>query len=594
MNPATIAAPPIAVAAPPQVPVIPESAPFTLEQRAWLNGFLAGLFSRGAAPADPRAARDAAPAATPPAALAILFGSQTGTAEALAKRAAKEARARGFMPVVRDMANVTPPQLASEKNALIITSTHGEGEPPDNAKALHAALGEAATPQLSGVRFSVCALGDTNYTQFCQCGKDFDARLEQLGATRVAPRVDCDLDFESAFTAWLAAALEALAANTSAASPALPVNDAPPAAVAARTEAASEAPAHSRTHPFPAPVLAVRRLSGATSAKDIHHIELSLEGSKLEYAAGDALGVCPHNCPQLVDDVLGVLGCDGEEAVASPTGAEIPLRRALLEFYELGAPTAELLALLASADRPHHVIDALAAASKRPQPGEFVARLRKLRPRLYSIASSPHAHAGQVHLTVNAVRYEAHGRGRKGVCSTFLSERATGANAVAVFVQPNPRFKLPANSDTPVIMIGPGTGIAPFRGFLHERRVAGARGRNWLFFGDQHAASDFLYREELLALQHDGLLTRLDLAWSRDQAEKHYVQHRLLEHSREVFAWLEDGAHLYVCGDAARMAKDVDHALHRAIELGGERTPQEAETYVSRLRAENRYARDVY
>ena len=590
------------------VPVIPDSAPFTAEQRAWLNGYLAGLMARG--PVDPVAAAAKAAPANTLKPLTILFGSQTGGAEALAKRAAKEAGKRGFAAMALDMAQTDLTRLAGERNLLVITSTYGDGEPPDNARALHTALKGAALsapgPQLPAVRYSVCSLGDTNYVQFCQCGKEFDAWLEKLGASRVTPRTDCDLDYDATFTAWLDAALSALGS---------PVGEALPPAGAPesghKTPPAETEPTYSRKNPFPASLIAVRNLNAAGSAKEVNHVELSLEGSGLTYEAGDALGVMPQNCPTLVADVLGALGCDGEEAVSTPAG-EMPLRRALTEHYCLGKPSAELVSFLGGGLSPdpsvtsghkapptlpaahHHVIDVLLATASKPSPADFVARLRKIQPRLYSISSSPKAHPGQVHLTVGTVRYDKDGRPRKGVCSTFLAERALAAGRVGVFVHANKAFRPPADGSTAVIMVGPGTGIAPFRAFLQERRATAAPGRNWLFFGDQKAATDFLYRDELKELQAAGVLTRLDLAFSRDQAEKIYVQHRMLEQAVELYAWLETGAHFYVCGDASRMAKDVDAALHRIVEQAGGKSPEAAAAYVQALKTAKRYQRDMY
>ncbi len=587
------------------VPLIPDTAPFTPEQRAWLNGFFAGAFSR--TNSSQPSALTSQTALSP---LTILFGSQTGTAEGLARKVAKEAGKRGFAPTILDMAQTDLAKLSSEKNLLVITSTYGDGEPPDNAKALHTALKSAAesstaSVQLPTLRYSVCALGDTNYAQFCQCGKDFDSWLEKLGALRTSPRVDCDLDYDAAFTKWMDESLKTLGSGVGGA---LRPDIAPESGH--KAPPTENEPAYSKKNPFPAALLAVRNLNGAGSAKEVNHVEFSLEGSGLVYEAGDALGVVPQNCPALVADVLTALGCDGEEAVPA-AGTEMPLRRALTECYCLGKPSADLLSLVGGGLSPdsgatsghkapptvathHHVIDVLLAATTKPSPADFVARLKKIQPRLYSISSSPKAHPGQVHLTVGAVRYDKDGRARKGACSTFLAERALAAGKVGVFVHSNPAFRPPANGDVPVIMVGPGTGIAPFRAFLEERRATGARGKNWLFFGDQKASSDFLYRDELAALQTTGVLTRLDLAFSRDQAEKIYVQHRMLEHAVELYAWLETGAHFYVCGDAARMAKDVDAALHQIVEQAGGKTPAAAATYVQALKAAKRYARDVY
>ena len=563
-------------------PLIPDNAPFSPEQRAWLNGFLAGIFSR--APASGSQPSTLNPPLIP---LTLLFGTQTGTAETLAKQAAKEAGKRGFAATVLDMAAVTAAQLAQHSNLLIITSTYGDGEPPDNAKSLHSELASATSglstlnSQLPALRYSVCALGDTNYTLFCQCGKDFDLRLEKLGARRIAPRADCELDYETAFTTWLDTALTALGSA--------------PVAPAELSTAPSSEP-YSKKNPFPAPVLLVRNLNAPGSAKEVNHVEFSLEGSGLVYEAGDALGVIAQNCASLVADVIAALGCDGEEAVTTHSG-ELSLRSALTTQFDLGKPSADLLALFGETARPelHHVIDVLLAhPGKTPAPAAFVATLKKIQPRLYSISSSPKAHSGQVHLTVGAVRYDLHGRPRKGIASTFLAERALAHGTAGVFIHSNKAFRPPASGDTPMIMVGPGTGIAPFRAFLHERASSGAKGKNWLFFGDQKASTDFLYREELEALQSSGILTRLDLAFSRDQKEKIYVQTRMLEAADELYAWLEAGGCFYVCGDASRMAKDVDAALHEAIISAGKKTAEEAAAYVQALKTAKRYQRDVY
>jgi sulfite reductase (NADPH) flavoprotein alpha-component len=584
------------------VPIIPDSAPFTTEQRAYLNGYLAGLFARGQL--DPVAnGATAAPAkaeALKP--LTILFGSQTGTAEGLAKRAAKEAGRRGFAATVIDLAGFTMAQLAQEQSVLLITSTYGDGEPPDNAKALLGALAATDAPRLPNLRFAVCGLGDTNYLKFNQCAKDFDTALEKLGARRLGERAECDLEYEEKFAAWLQSSLGLFGAAESSPADGVAV-DSPIKTVSA----------FSRQKPFPALLLTSKNLNAPGSAKQVHHVEFDLTGSDLTYAAGDALGVFAHNCPELVEDVLTALGCDGEEAVSAPDGSTTSFRRALTEHYDLGKPTPDLIAAMTSAalagrgPGPDEKISSVVAASHqvidlllniegpKPVPTAFVGLLRKLQPRLYSISSSPAAHAGQVHLTVGAVRYEFEGRRRKGVCSTFLADRAQpGGTRVGVYIHSNNAFRPPLDGNTPMIMVGPGTGIAPFRGFLHERIATGAKGRNWLFFGDQRSATDFLYREELTTWLRDGVLTRLDTAFSRDQENKVYVQHRMMENAAELFAWLEAGAHFYVCGDASRMAKDVDAALLQVVQLAGGRTPEAAAAYVQNLKVSRRYARDVY
>lgn len=618
------------------IPCLPENAPFTVEQRAYLNGFLAGLFSR-APMAQPAEAMVVAPALRP---LVILFGSQTGTSETLAKRTAKETGKHGFAATVYDMREYPPGNLAKEENVLIITSTYGDGEPPDNARGLWEYLSAESCPSLRGVKFAVLALGDSSYPQFCECGKNFDARLEKLGATRIFERVDCDLEYEQGYQRWLGGCLSALrgqitpASGTGLEAGANGVADriagtgwaklqdpAPGAVLEAREismagEAVESKPIYSRTNPFPARLMTNVKLNGTGSDKDTRHFEFALEGSAFEYEAGDALGVIPRNCVELVDELLRALGASGEEPVAGRDAEEVSLREALMGQYEITKISSSLLnamaeqtddGLLRKLTAPgvngeltqflwgREVIDLLLEwPQAKFSAMEFVGLLKKLQPRLYSISSSPKAHASQVHLTVAVVRYQSLGRRRKGVCSTYLAERAAREATVPVFAHVNNQFRLPVDGNVPVIMVGPGTGIAPFRAFLEERRACGASGRNWLFFGDQHAASDFLYGEELMRMQTDGTLRRLDVAFSRDQEEKVYVQHKMIEHARELYGWLESGAHFYVCGDAKRMARDVDKALHEVIQKASGCTEERAAEYVRALQASRRYQRDVY
>ena len=538
----------------PKVPYIPSSAPFTREQRAWLNGFLVGLFSETEAEADrPWADRTigGATAQRPSLSLLVMYGSQTGTAEQLAKRLANEAPKHGFVSRLLEMNSFASLDLRKEERLVIVTSTWGDGDPPDNAAAFWMYLSSESAPKLDHLRFSVLALGDKNYGNFCGAGKKFDERLEQLGAKRIHPRADCDVDYEAIAKIWMeslwprliecdSSAIQAVLTDTanSNRSPNLqePQGNADCAQPAAREErpsggalgqtrpanfengkSSSSASAYGRANPFPARLLANRRLNAPGSAKDTRHFEISLDRSTLDYQVGDALGVMPSNCPALVDELLQRLGCDGEEAVPDREGVETSLRRALLDHYQITQPApsfveamaeragdSNLRGLLEAARKSEldqflygrEVIDLLLQFSNvRFGPVEFVALLRKLKPRLYSISSSPKMHPGEVHLTVAAVRYESYGRGRKGVCSTFLADRAHESTAVSVFVQPSHGFRLPNDPNRPVIMIGPGTGVAPFRAFLEERRALGAKGRNWLFFGDQQQACDFLYRD---------------------------------------------------------------------------------------------------
>ena len=583
-----------------KIPFIPESAPFTGEQRLWLNGYLAGLFS------DAQSLADAGgPSSAPAQPLTILYGSQTGTAEGLAKKVMKEAGKRGFAPKMVDMARYETVDFTKEENVLLITSTYGDGDPPDNALAFWNFLKSDTAPPLAHMNFSVLALGDTNYSAFCQFGKNCDEYFEKLGAKRIHPRVDCDVDYEAPAGAWAENVFASLAS----------AGGATPAAGAATMEVAEET-GYSKKNPFPARLITNRKLNGENSGKEVRHYEIQLAGSGLTYEAGDALGVMPANCGDLVSEVLGAIACDGEEAMKTSDGAEMPLRLALEQHYDITRPSPDLLkaaaargaaggALTALLDPERRddlkkwlwgreVIDVITGLEKPFTAEELVALLKKLQPRLYSISSSPNAHPGEVHLTVAAVRYEGYGRGRKGVCSTFLADRCAESTPVPVYIQTSHGFRLPEDGGVPVIMCGPGTGIAPFRAFLEEREATGAKGKNWLFFGDQKRATDFLYREQLEAWLAGGHLARLDLAFSRDQEEKIYVQHRMLENAAELWSWLENGAHFYVCGDAGRMAKDVDAALHRIAETAGGLGAEEAAAFIQKLKSDKRYQRDVY
>jgi sulfite reductase (NADPH) flavoprotein alpha-component len=590
-----------------QVPYIPENAPFSPAQRAWLNGFLAGLFSQ----------QPGTPQATPKIRANVYFGTETGNSEAVAKQTAKFLQSRGFDSQAINLSKISSSALANDAYALIVTSTFGEGDPPDSAKAFYTELHAPDHPRLSQLQYSVLALGDRNYERFCQCGKDIDTRLEELGGQRIYQRVDldCDVDYEAAADAWRHGVAVILEAAPNSATKVdveiLPNQKAPSASDTSQPEGE---PVYDRKHPFLAHVSANRLLTGAGSAKETRHFEISLEGSNLSYTTGDALGVVPCNCPELVEQILKALNCDGEEASPSPDGAEVPLHKALLEFYEITKISTGLLRCIAgrSADPTlRHLLDPVAAdrlksfvnqrqivdllleyPSAKVSAAEFVSHLKKLQPRLYSIASSPAAHGNSVHLTISIVRYETNYRKRKGVCSTFLADRAQ--QKVGTFVHRSPHFRLPTDNSKPLIMVGPGTGIAPFRGFLCEREAVGASGRNWLFFGDQKESTDFLYQDELIRFKKSGVLTRFDTAFSRDQPQKIYVQQRMLENAAELWKWLEDGAHFYVCGDAQRMAKDVDAALHTIVEQAGHKTAKEAAAYIKKLKAEHRYQRDVY
>jgi sulfite reductase (NADPH) flavoprotein alpha-component len=596
-----------------EVPAIPENAPFSLEQRVWLNGFLAGYFARTAAPKPAQTQPE-----NPTIPLLILFGSQTGTAEALAKRIAKEATSCGFNTRVVDAAQHTTIDWKDESCLFVITSTYGDGDMPDNAQSFWDWLQSDAGTALAHLQFSILALGDTNYAEFCAAGKKIDARLEQLGATRVFLRTDCDVDYEVPAKQWIDGALAAaqqVSSTDRETSPARRIFNSTENVEAARSSTPENSTcSFSKTNPFPSRLLTNFCMNKVGSTKEVRHFELDLDASGLSYEPGDALGVVPLNCPALVEDILNELGCRGDEAV-KVNGTDLPLRDALSRHFDITRPSSELLAAVAQRARNCDLVPLLTPGCETdlkswlwgrgvidllellPEPlpaADFVGLLRKLAPRLYSIASSLKAHPRQVQVTVSAVRYESYGRARKGVASTFLADRAIEADCTRIFIQPSHGFKLPTNSDVPIIMVGPGTGIAPFRAFLEDRQTTGAKGKNWLFFGDQKCATDFLYEEQLTKWLSDGHLTRLDLAFSRDQVEKIYVQHRMLEHATELWSWLQEGAHFYVCGDASRMAKDVDAALCTITERAGGLTTEAAMDYVKKLKAEKRYQRDVY
>ncbi|SDI34967.1 assimilatory sulfite reductase (NADPH) flavoprotein subunit [Paenibacillus naphthalenovorans] len=594
-----------------QVELLNRVLPLLTEaQRIWLSGYLTALQGSAAAVTPVPAPLAALPAneAVVSKEVTVLFGSQTGNSQGLAKKLSKKLEERGFQVSLSSMADFKPNSLKKVQNLLIVVSTHGEGEPPDNAIAFYEFLYSKRAPQLEGTQFSVLALGDTSYEFFCQTGKDFDKRLEELGARRLTPRVDCDVDFEEPAAEWMNRVLESL----SGASAAPAVASAAGAAVVSGTETE-----YSRSNPFHAEVLENLNLNGRGSERETRHVELSLEGSNLQYEPGDSLGIYPENHPRLVDELIEAMGWKAEEPVAiNKNGEERPLREALLRNYEITVLTKPLLEQAAKltsnqelkklleAGREQELraylngrdlLDLVQDYSLKGVPaGEFVSILRKMPARLYSIASSPKAYPGEVHLTVRAVRYEAHGRNRYGVCSVQLAERVQPGDTLPVYIQHNPNFKLPENPDTPIIMIGPGTGVAPFRAFLGEREEIGAEGKTWLFYGDQHFSTDFLYQIEWQRWLKEGVLTRMDVAFSRDTDKKVYVQHRMLEKSRDLYQWLEEGACVYVCGDEKKMAHDVHAALITILEKEGGLGPEEAAEYLTRMQQQKRYQRDVY
>lgn len=589
----------------------------TEQQRIWLSGFLAAApvattvsileetFNPNPIPVSTQG--NAVPAATRE--ITILFGSETGNSQRLAETLNQKLVEKGVKVVVSSMDDFKPKDLKKVEDLLIITATHGEGHPPDNAISFHEFLHGRKAPKLEGVRFSVLGLGDLSYEFYCQTGKDFDKRLEELGAERIYPRVDCDVDFEDDAAEWIEGVLGVLdaAGQTQAAGQT--------ASVAASVQ--SGAAEYSKNNPFKAEVLENINLNGRGSNKETRHIELSLEDSNLEFEPGDSIGILPENQADLVDQIIDEMGWNPEEPViVNKQGEAKQLREALLNHFEITVlikPLLEKASQLTSNDALKELTKSGNEEALRDYvygrdlldlirdygpwtatASEFVQILRKMPPRLYSIASSCKANSDEVHLTIGAVRYNAHNRDRAGVCSAQVADRIQPGDYLNIYVHQNPNFRLPENPDQPVIMIGPGTGVAPFRSFLEEREELGAEGKTWLFFGDQHFRSDFLYQVDWQRWLNEGVLTQMDVAFSRDTDEKVYVQHRMLEKSKEFYQWLQDGASVYVCGDEKNMAKDVQETILTILQQEGNLSKEEAENYLAEMRKQKRYQRDVY
>jgi sulfite reductase (NADPH) flavoprotein alpha-component len=576
----------------PASPLLPKTAPFadeqiaalntvmsnsTADQRTWLSGFLAGFAAANDTQQQVAPATAATPARRAP--LTILFGTESGNAEALAAQARKVATKLGFAPKMVDMADISMAQLAALENVVVIASTWGEGDPPQRAVDFQEALLADNAPRLDKLRYAVLALGDRAYAQFCEVGKRFDDRFAALGATRVADRLECDLDFETPATAWIDATLPVLKPADE------PAGD---SAVIHVDFARPTADGPTRAKPFAAEVTEHVRLTGSRSTADTHHIELSLEGSGILYEPGDALGIIPQNDPALAEAVLAATGLSGNDS----------LRTALIERLDIATLTgkqvedfAKLTGFSAepgwSNDR--QIIDMLEAGASKLTAEQLTGLLRPLPPRYYSIASSRKAVGEEAHLLVAGLRYQSHGRARQGVASIDLIARKR--DRVQVFLRANQHFRLPADPNRSVIMIGPGTGVAPFRSFLQEREALGAPGKNWLIFGHRNFTHDFLYQLEIQDWLKNGVLNRLDVAFSRDQPAKRYVQDTMWEQRSDLAGWLRDGAALYVCGDMNAMAKDVHAMLLRILEDQG---AQDAKAELDAIRRDGRYLRDVY
>ena len=537
----------------------------------------------------------------------ILYGSQTGNAQGIAEKAKKTFESQGFKVTVSDMGDFKPNNLKKIQNLLIVTSTHGEGEPPDTAITFYEFLHGKRAPKLDDLRFSVLSLGDSSYEFFCQTGKDFDKRLEELGGTRIYQRIDCDLDFDEPAAKWLDEVLtQFLGAGEAGVEVATTQSVSTPNQAATGQE-------YSRKNPFYAEVFENINLNGRGSNKETHHLEISLEESGLTYKPGDALGILPKNDSELVELLLKELKWNPEESVVIEEGQNLSFKELLTSYFEITVLTkglvqkvgelssnGDLQKLINDDEQLKEYMDGRDIIDLVRDFGpwgssaqEFVSVLRKLPTRLYSIASSLEANPEEVHLTIGVVQYEAHGRARKGVCSN-LSAGLEPGDKIPVYIHENKNFRLPENPEAPIIMVGPGTGVAPFRSFMQEREEIGATGKSWMFFGDQHFVTDFLYQTEWQKWLKNGVLTNMDVAFSRDSDEKVYVQHRMLQHSKELYQWLQEGAYFYVCGDKDRMAKDVQNTLIEIIEKEGNLNREQAEEYLSELRQQKRYLRDVY
>jgi len=572
-------------------------------QQAWVSGYLAANANSAAlgGQAPTAAASDAAP-------LTILYGSQTGNAKGVATKLKEQAESRGLAVKLVSMSDYKPTALKKEKFLTVVVSTYGEGEPPEDAETLYEFLTTKKAPKLDGVKVAVLGLGDSSYEFFCQTAKDFEERLNKLGAETIFQRADLDVDYDDEAATWITGALDAFEPDLKA------QQDAAGGQVVsmpfgAPTAAASQ---YTKQNPFAAELVTVQKITGRDSTKDVRHVEISLEGSDITYLPGDSLGVYFLNDEARVDELLthaqidsGTLVKVGEES--------LPIRDALIEKLELtqsypgfvekyavATGTPELLKLVEDKAamreyiEPRQIFDVVAQNPAKIDAQTLVDCLRKLQARLYSIASSQSEVEEEVHLTVGLVEFDAFGSEHLGGCSGYLARRAEEGCKVKVFSEHNDNFRLPSDDNTPIIMVGPGTGIAPFRAFLQERDSREAQGKNWLFFGNPHFTQDFLYQVEIQGYFKSGLLSKVDVAFSRDQAEKVYVQDKLRKNSKEIFEWLEAGAHFYVCGDANRMAKDVHNALVDIISENTGKSYEDAEQYLKDLRSANRYQKDVY
>ncbi|CAM7948308.1 sulfite reductase [NADPH] flavoprotein alpha-component [Klebsiella michiganensis] len=572
---------------------------FTPTQLAWVSGYFWGVLNQ-----QPGAAVVAPAQAAEVPSITLISASQTGNARRVAEALRDDLLAAQLNVKLVNAGDYKFKQIASEKLLVVVTSTQGEGEPPEEAVALHKFLFSKKLPKLTDTAFAVFGLGDTSYEFFCQSGKDFDNKLAELGGERLLDRVDADVEYQAAAAEWRARVVEVLKARAPAA--------APSQLIASGSVNEIHTSPYTKEAPLTATLAVNQKITGRDSEKDVRHIEIDLGDSGLRYQPGDALGVWYQNDPALVKELVELLWLTGEEPV-TVDGKTLPLAEALEWHFELTVNTGNIVENYATLTRSESLLPLVGDKAQlqhyaattpivdmvRFSPAQLDAQalvdlLRPLTPRLYSIASSQAEVESEVHVTVGVVRYDIEGRARAGGASSFLADRVEEDGEVRIFIEHNDNFRLPANPQTPVIMIGPGTGIAPFRAFMQQRAAEGAEGKNWLFFGNPHFTEDFLYQVEWQSYVKEGVLSRIDLAWSRDQQQKVYVQDKLREQGAELWRWINDGAHIYVCGDANRMAKDVEQTLLEVIAEYGAMDAEAADEFLSELRVERRYQRDVY
>ncbi|EIV6181937.1 NADPH-dependent assimilatory sulfite reductase flavoprotein subunit [Klebsiella aerogenes] len=572
---------------------------FTPTQLAWVSGYFWGMLNQ-----QPGAVVSAPAQAVEAPAITLISASQTGNARRVAEALRDDLQAAQLNVKLVNAGDYKFKQIAGEKLLVVVTSTQGEGEPPEEAVALHKFLFSKKAPKLDGTAFAVFGLGDTSYEFFCQSGKDFDSKLAELGGERLLDRVDADVEYQAAAAEWRARVVDVLKARAPTAAPAQ--------LAASGTVNEIHTSPYTKEAPLTATLAVNQKITGRDSEKDVRHIEIDLGDSGLRYQPGDALGVWYQNDPALVKELVELLWLKGDEPV-TVEGKTLPLAQALEWHFELTVNTANIVENYATLTRSetllplvgdkaqlqHYaattpIVDMVRFSPAQLDAEALIGLLRPLTPRLYSIASSQAEAENEVHVTVGVVRYDIEGRARAGGASSFLADRVEEDGEVRIFIEHNDNFRLPANPQTPVIMIGPGTGIAPFRAFMQQRAAEGAEGKNWLFFGNPHFTEDFLYQVEWQSYVKEGVLSRIDLAWSRDQQQKIYVQDKLREQGAEVWRWINDGAHIYVCGDANRMAKDVEQALLEVIAEYGAMDAEAADEFLSELRVERRYQRDVY